>query len=338
MKQNFSQWIPLIELSMKLFRLKPWDFILESDIFAIESPYTGKIYYISAMGRLGETLALSAYEGDVALSSFWRLRDTNTLTRPEDILNIPHYMISWEIPDFLFDEQLEIHDALLTPASRNGRRPQITRIVPGFAPYVINNEEIEEIECIISQSIQVIKRLKLDDSILFNEESDDDEYLFRLASKSGEKWTWRDEYRLVPQAFARYTFSVDQQLLEIFMKLPAILETVQIDIITFPRGVIENERTIFPTLLLIVHAKTGVILHFMLIKPEPDYEGMINELPNRVMESFIEFKRRPTRITYRTPPLTEAMRLLASKAKFKAWYTEKMPHMDEAIDHSLNFI
>lgn len=60
----FSELPALYEAAVKFRDLAPWQWMRDSDTFAVQSPDTGEIVYCSVMGAVGEFYGISCYRGE----------------------------------------------------------------------------------------------------------------------------------------------------------------------------------------------------------------------------------------------------------------------------------
>lgn len=65
-----AEWRRLYEAAVCFRDSHPWEWMTETDVFGIQSPATGEIYYASIMGMRGEHRALALYQGSKGLYAF----------------------------------------------------------------------------------------------------------------------------------------------------------------------------------------------------------------------------------------------------------------------------
>lgn len=76
-----SQPNRLYSLIKDLNDLAPCEDLFETDVFGVEIPDSGLIYFVSILGSEGQIRGMSAYKSAAALSSFWEL-EINDNCRP----------------------------------------------------------------------------------------------------------------------------------------------------------------------------------------------------------------------------------------------------------------
>jgi len=146
-------WREIYKLAEDYFAIQAWKFMEEVDIFGVRCPESGNDYFISIMGSLGESFALSAYEGIHALDRFWNIQDHEGSIDPSYILTIPHIMISLDEPGIIEPEQWGI----MKKADVNTNKesiPVFRKIIPGFFPQIPDINNLKDIKYILPQTIK----------------------------------------------------------------------------------------------------------------------------------------------------------------------------------------
>ena len=98
------------------------------------------------MGSLGESFALSAYEGIHALDRFWNIQDHEGSIDPSYILTIPHIMISLDEPGIIEPEQWGIMKKADVNTNKDSI-PVFRKIIPGFFPQIPDINSLKDIKC-----------------------------------------------------------------------------------------------------------------------------------------------------------------------------------------------
>ena len=57
-----QQWRELYNAAIELKKLKPWEWMWDSEIFGVQNPETGEVGYCCVMGRGGEHYAMAVYD------------------------------------------------------------------------------------------------------------------------------------------------------------------------------------------------------------------------------------------------------------------------------------
>ena len=65
-----QEWQALFEAAGEFYKLRPWEWMEDSELFGVLNPETGEIGYCCVMGNLGELLALGVYLGSDGLETY----------------------------------------------------------------------------------------------------------------------------------------------------------------------------------------------------------------------------------------------------------------------------
>src|SRR5215217_6065967 len=66
-----SEYGLLCQLANHIQQMSPWNFMEETDVFGFQDPESGALGFVSVMGKLGESQAISVYRGVEGLYG-WR--------------------------------------------------------------------------------------------------------------------------------------------------------------------------------------------------------------------------------------------------------------------------
>jgi len=243
MNANSQDWIRLIESSVRIKQLAPWQWMREDDVFGIAHPETGEIGFISVMGALGEHLAVSVYLGASALARFLALQQAPQGVldeHPELLLEIPQLQASFEDRG-----ELEAWDRQLLRGLNlkfRGRKawPRFQSFRPGFMPWRLEPEEIGFLTLALDQLDQVALRLKEDRSLLPGEEPGT--LLIRSCrAGKGNAGEWKDRYERVPSPeFPPVPLAWDQGDVKKLKRMPAREDILDVDFFQFPGAICQK--------------------------------------------------------------------------------------------------
>ena len=340
MNTNLQLWKKIYTQFDELMALKPWEVLYESDIFGIKSPDTSQVYFISIMGSLGEVFGLSAYEGPLALDRFWKLYEYETELGAENILLIPHMLVSFDEQENLPDRQCDIIEELSLKYKGKGKGawPNIQQISPGFFPATPDEKRLHDLTHILSQSINVIKRAGQNKAFIHPLGHHDDEYLIREQTQKDNKTEWTDIARRIPTPHIKQEFTYNTENLNAVNSLPFNYECIEMDLKISPSPIKEgNLPACFPFILMFVDSKNGRILDFDLLLPSPDFEFLIRKLPDHIFSRMIQNNIKPRKLKFKSTYIEGAMMFIQKKTDLETEQTLNLPSLDEAsksmIDH-----
>ncbi|MGM0529584.1 MAG: DUF7309 domain-containing protein [Bacteroidota bacterium] len=333
-----KNWKRVYDAASKIYGLKPWQWMKETDIFGIKIPGTTRNYFISVMGSLGEVTAITAYKGERALQMFWRLQEEDTgylsssFAAACRIFTIPQIML-----DFVEEENLEPEEIERIKSS-GGKTvedkiwPVLDHYVPGFMPDAPDGKALDDAAIILEQCPHVFEKAREDENFLYPGDDMENHYLMRLIKEeSGTEW--KDAYKEVWAEPLTYNVRFPSFLLPQVKKRQKKQETVQIDLVMLPSPVKEGDiKPYYPFVLLVINKKTGIIQDFKMLTPLPDLDTMYESIPEKLLDMFLEGNSVPAEVEMRSDVLISLMEQLFDKAGIVLKRPSQMKVTDEAIE------
>jgi hypothetical protein len=138
---SFSTMEELHGLATKLYALRPWHVLDESELVLTRDSATGETCYCSAMGALGEVLAMHAYIGTESYRLFRKIA-AGEVTGVDDFFGTLHSVYVEFVPRAELDEQdRKVLTALGHPLRTAQASPMFRAIRPGFHPWYVTEDE-----------------------------------------------------------------------------------------------------------------------------------------------------------------------------------------------------
>lgn len=286
-------WKKLYELAAELYRISPWKAIYESDIFGVESPHTGKQYFISIMGSEGIMPALSAYEGARALDQFWEVEKLET-GDASYIFTIPHLMLSFEDTKDIDPQQYERFRSLGNTYGFNDLFPEFRHIIPGRFPDEPGEVMLGEMIVILQQTLDVLHRSMADPDLIYNNDMEEDSYLVRTFNN--EDNAWEDKYLQVRSAPAEYIQTWTDGDISGLNSLPLTHAVMQAHCQLLPFQVKEKDSIYFSYLIILINKKSEIIEKYEFMIADPDFHSMLEKVPARFLNFIKDLGIRPRAI------------------------------------------
>ena len=161
----------LYEVAFRYKKAGLWKKLWDGDLWALRLK-TGKIGYISIMGRNGEYNGLGLYIGEKGFMSFRRLTKADEyigdeIKRHELLLSQNCLQLSLENKDYLMPEEV---DEVRDYAKRHGIKlagknayPQFIKYEPGYHPWkIVTDEDMESLHDAIEAAIMMANCLEKD--------------------------------------------------------------------------------------------------------------------------------------------------------------------------------
>ncbi|MDD4645941.1 MAG: hypothetical protein PHY99_08130 [Bacteroidales bacterium] len=325
-------WFSIYKLCDEVFSLEPWGKLSETDIFAIKLPGSGREFFVSVMGSLGEMFAISFYEGQRAIYKFFEMQDDQLNYHPTTLLSIPHFMISWEEKEELDPIQATIFDKLKIQYEGDLVWPQINQIKPGYIPGFADVNEFRNIGILLTQCLDILPRAMKDRTLLWEHPEMKNSFLFRMPERVHREWIWHDEFREPTYDPTLTKAKYDWLLLKQYNQLPVIWETLQVDIILQPFPIPDKDGTLkFHFMLVGLDPEEDQIIIGKMLEFRKRYETILNNCPNLIMNELIALGGRPGKIEYRNPDLILIVNLFKDLAGTEVVFKRDLEPLGEAI-------
>ena len=326
-----DQWRRLYEAAVLVKELSPWEWMTETDVFGVQDPETDEIGFVSVLGFLGEHFGVSLYPNPRALYDFWALEEAGPEINPDALLEIPQLQASFEDRDQLDNRDRQVIKELGLKFRGRKEWPMFRSYRPGFLPWFLEAEEARSLAEALDQLLEVAPRFREDRSLLVPE--DERSYLVRVAHQEGPTRVWEDTVMEVPPPEpVSIQVEMDPGALESLESLPQSGHEFEIDLFMFPAPIQEEkgDRPVFPYMLLVVDAGTGMVVGTDLLEPLPSLEAMWSSVPLAVTQQLTGLGLRPERLTVDSELLYGLLQPLAEASRFGLELASFLPALNEA--------
>jgi hypothetical protein len=79
LQPSFQEWQSLYAAAIDYWRIQPWLWVDDTDLFGVKNPQDGEIGYCCVVGALGEFIGLVIYLGTEGLESYMKIRTSESL-------------------------------------------------------------------------------------------------------------------------------------------------------------------------------------------------------------------------------------------------------------------
>ncbi|NOY60000.1 MAG: hypothetical protein GXO75_13875 [Calditrichaeota bacterium] len=336
---SIEDWKKLYKSMMELKNIAPWEWLEEDDLFAVQNPETKEIGFVSVMGAIGEHYAISVYLGEKGLNAFWDLQHSKPdMFSYQKFLEMPQLQASFEDRNFLIaeDRNLIKKSGLVFRGSQSW--PMFRSYRPGFVPWFLNSDEAHFLQFALDQTIDVSLRAKKDRSLLMP--GGDEDYLLRKAIKNDKEFVWQDSVlKVSPPTPQKIEFSINMLTLESLKNLVPADFSLEIDVFMLPEPVKGKETgPYYPYVLMMVDAKTGMIVGNQMLEPLPTLESMWETIPSQVDELLKNLQLLPERIFVNSDLLYQLLLHLSDELNVSVKVLKELPNITQARASLLGFI
>jgi len=266
---SIQEWRDLYDAAIEFKKIKPWDWMWDTDIFGVQNPLTGEIGYCCVMGGAGEHFALAVYQGSEGLNGYLTLQSGKKPSL-QDILSLQKLlMASFEDRKLLQKEDIQLIKKIDLKFSGPNSWPLFRSYRPGCHPWYLTSEEARYLTLCLWQAIDVSLRFKDDSEMLTP--AKENHYLVRVLQKDETGLSWEDKWiePLPLQKKEIIVEPVDEVRLEkIKRRIPDRQGVWEVDYFYYPGPIRDKEeRPYYPYITLWVDQHSGFVLRHDLAKP-----------------------------------------------------------------------
>ncbi|MCL6596559.1 MAG: hypothetical protein K6V73_10175 [Firmicutes bacterium] len=279
-------WRELYDAMAKLYTLAPWQWMSDTDLFAVRRPEDATIGYVSVFGAAGESFGVFVFLGAYGLWTYERQAEIGARRDLEQLEQIDSAELLERFPyglSALFEDRTRLSERERTRLralglAYRGRNawPQARFHEPGYLPTPdLTPAQLELLATAVEQTVEVASRVL-----------DDPDYLvppetrvgwLRLRTLSASTGRWVDGWHRPRAARREPTVRLDlEALLREVGPLRPPQGAWEVDFAYLPGAVSDGRdgRPYFPRLILVVDAATGLVLGHDVGAPERAAEAL----------------------------------------------------------------
>lgn len=333
-----EEWQRLYETAIKVKQLEPWNWMSETDMFAVQHPESGQLGFVSVMGRAGEHFGVAVYLGSDGLAGFMMLQEARGAVSPEVFFMIPQLQASFEDREMLTSEDRAVIKSLGLKFRGRNAWPWFRSMRSGFAPWYLEAAEARFLTHALEQVLDLAPRFEMDDSLVLVRS--DNAMLVRKPVSTARGVTWEDSFQQITlDDKGTGTFYLDVQLLEQLSKMPAQKLTIEMDVFMLPQPIQEGKsRPFFAYNLLLVEGRSGYILGTEMMYVKTTLEEMWTGVPEIVLRELVRINVKPAVIKTRPGPLHDLLAPIASEIGVSLQMSRHLRYLDEAMESLFRFL
>jgi hypothetical protein len=328
----------LCPLALELLDLAPWNWLYESDLFGLVPQDTDIPWFASIMGSAGEFTAVSYYEGVHAAGLFLHLQEQAEGARPEDILLMPHLMVSFDHKEQIQPEDRKRLRACGYHLKRRRRWPVFQQVVPGHPPAFPQEDKLQELLPLLEQTLIVARRAQKEDLSFVCRTKEGINGFCRTGATGEAPESWRDEIQTFQPVHKSDSVRYSHKLVEKLNRIPGTNIIMEVDLVLMPAPVQDKDPAYFPFLLLLIDQRSGYIVHFEMLTPHPSLDEMFASSGQLLLELLMKQKIRPRQIQVRSPRLYSIFENVLSDTPVLLSHRADLPATKEAMESLINFL
>ena len=336
---SLSDWKLLYRAAFDLWKAAPWEWMSDTDLFAVRNPADGQIAYCSVIGAMRETFGLIAFLGTGGLES-WRWMQGRHKAMPGDefakelIFRQHALSLTFSRNDELEKEDAAIIKRLKLRSRGPGSWPHFRSHKPGFFPWFFTKPEAAFMTLVMRQALDVADRFRKNPGLLAPRA---DNLFFARVPRTGAglagETAWEDSWiEPVPEAHGGLmpAGEIDEVRLAALSAAAARTDDVlEIDADRTSQPVIGKEvnRPFFPLFLLVVDSRTGFILCAHFEKRETAGPVFVDKILGSLEKENIV----PAGILVKREEVGSWLQPLTSRLGIELSLVPKLPALEEAL-------
>ncbi len=323
--------------------MAPWQWMYDSDLFAVQNPADGIVGYCSVMGAAGEHFALGVYVGTAGLNSFYAVAEKAEMGQMDDFdTAFSQYclMASFEDRNTLAPEDRAVIKKLGLQYRGAHNWPQFRSYRPGYFPWFITPEEADFLTEALEQARDVCPRVKEDENILLPKGEETEAYLLRKRQKSGKRVVWQDavvipadDATVKPVAVPPVNQIRVKNILQNAARVTNILE-VSTFLIPQPIQEKKSQRPYLPVMQLWVEQESGLILK-QNVTP---FENQYHNIHLQLYDFLDKTKVLPAEIWVEKTPVAQILAPICQVLQIELKLAAELPATEEARDHLMKWL
>lgn len=326
-----NKWLKLYNLINEWNQLQPWTELWSEDYISIEFSQE-ETYYCSIMGKLGNCIGLSIYQGDEGYA------DLCSIAKEYDDMAIMRYMMYDQncLTFYMGDrdevppQQKKIIKELGLKYRGKGKWPYFVSFQKRFYPYHLNDDELHVFIKVLERLIDIMQNYS-QQKIDVDYEKEEMIYAY----KKDDQWQYIAHVRKDDINKMMPVELTNQQYLEKLIQQPQKQNQLIIDLSYLSQGMYDkgHSRPINPLVFLVIDLESQMLLTMNLLKTEEDEILCCIQF----LCQYIEIHGRPDAVFIRNPIIYCAIADICEKCDIELYQT-KLDMIDNILDDLENTI
>lgn len=190
---SLEEWRQLYDAAAEFKKIAPWDWMWDTDMFAVRNPADEEMGYCCVMGKSRELFGFAVYLGTQGLEGYLKVVSEKITSSNTDALHTEKCLLaSFEDRKYLSNDDFAVIKQLDLHFSGTNTWPQFQSWQPGYLPWQLTKNEAVYLTFCLQQAKEVALRFK--DSHDMLKSSMPGYYFTRSAKKEKGVLEWKDEW------------------------------------------------------------------------------------------------------------------------------------------------
>lgn len=336
-------WRRLYDLARRVRDMAPWQWMEETDLFAVRDSQSKEPLFVSVMGNQGAYYAVSVYPGAKALALFWQTQAVDDLIRNYDlmaslVLATPQAHVAFGAKKDLAPVEKEIIKTLGLSFKGRHSWPCFRGFRPGWHPWFVDSQEARWLELAMENVLEIAPRARQDRGLL-RRDNLEAPYLTRIRVSDDPAGRWEEKLEVCPPPTFRIQVTAPAELFQRVQKLPDNGCRVEMDLVPFMVPVaFEGERPLQPYVLLVCDADSELVVGLDVMVCEREIEDLWQQVPAKFLDICDREKIRPAEVRLRAPWLAMVMEDLCKELGAQMRFTMDLPAVSGAMGELAGYL
>ena len=186
---SLKTWNHLYEAADRVYDLKPWEFVDDTELFGIQDPVSGEVGYCCILGGATSLIGIAIYRGNQGLKVYEKIRSGELNTETEDFLLYQNCLqVLYVKMSDLDREDLKVIKRITKKPQEKEKAPIFRSYSPLWAPWFLSESEAQFLTLCLERVIEFTEIYQTDLGILDAEKPGT--YLTYVSSEKNNDLTW----------------------------------------------------------------------------------------------------------------------------------------------------
>ncbi len=301
---TLDTWKRLYKAVRIFYERRPWEDLLNEDLFAVIGPVSGQTGYCCVMGDGGMEYGMQVYMGDNGLRIFHKTI-TGEMGPGEMLQELRCIGVLFNSKNFLDARDLAPIKKLLVPFKGN-IWPQFRSYNPGYIPWYISDDEAQFLAYCLEQAVIVADEVADNCDFVVNE-GPGGKILFRISEISEGIFQWKSQYRTltIPDDPIIPQYEADEFSVAVLARKPVEKGTFwEVDCIPMPAPIMDTEPPRLPRVFVCVESKVGLALGHEIFTVDQDHVKLTGD---KILDFLKGQEQKPSEIHFCKPYFVECL-------------------------------
>ena len=343
---SLKTWNQLYQVADRVYDLKPWEFIDDTELFSIQDPVSGEFGYCCILGGATELIGIAIYRGTQGLRVYEKIRSGALHAETEDFLLYQNCLqvLYVKLGD-LDREDIKVLKKVENNPQDKPKVPVFRSYSPLWAPGFLSESEAQFLTLCLERVLDFTEIYQNDLGVLDAEQLDS--YLTYIPAQKNNQLTWSLKWKTpTSSSFFNssaspledpHTSNPDLSLLDSLQKLKLSKEgDWEADIVSVT-GLMNHEeqgRPYFPRIISAVDRQTLEPVFTTIISP---LESSEETLVIGLLKAMMQKKSLPERICVSRSKLQRALQPLCKSLGITLRIRSQLPVMNLIKDELRDF-